>query len=174
MVEELGSCCGLCETDMDWERTSQVPELGFLCQPAIPAARPRACWQRKFPELSTCNVTLITQWEEQKGGYWSLFALSHWLSFSLFRTPSSFSEPIKIRTSQKKTSGQGSILSIPIATRLNTSVRTCRGWVKWGRLPWQLWPLCHLCVSYGRGGGNAFLTAIRVFSHLAVREKLSH
>lgn len=29
MVQELGSCCGLCEADMDWEGTSQVPELGF-------------------------------------------------------------------------------------------------------------------------------------------------
>lgn len=71
MVEELGSCCGLCVTDMDRARTSQVPELGSLCQPANPAAGPRACWQRKFPELSTCNVTLITQREEQKGACWS-------------------------------------------------------------------------------------------------------
>lgn len=58
------------------------PWAGLLCHPAIPAARPRARWQRKFPELSTCNVTLITQWDKQKGGYWSRL-LPGWLSCHL-------------------------------------------------------------------------------------------
>lgn len=56
---------------MDGERTSQVPEPGFLCHPAIPAARSGACWQWKLPKLSTYNVTLITQQEQHKGGEWS-------------------------------------------------------------------------------------------------------
>lgn len=79
MVQELGSCCGLCEADMDWEGTSQVPELGFS---VTRRSLRLALGQRKFPELSTCNVTLITQWDKQKGGYWSRL-LPGWLSCHL-------------------------------------------------------------------------------------------
>lgn len=93
------------------------PWAGLLCHPVIPAARPRARWQRKFPELSTCNVTLITQRDKQKGGYWSRL-LPGWLSCHL-RFPYFFififCEPLKIQTSQQKTGGKGSVLSIPIA-----------------------------------------------------------
>jgi len=55
----------------EWEHHKSL-SWGF-CQPEIPTARPRACWQRKFPQPSTCNVTLIPQRDEQKGGYWSRF-----------------------------------------------------------------------------------------------------
>lgn len=117
MVKEQGSCCELCKADMDWEGTSQVPELGFLCQLAIPAACPGACWQRKFPVLSTCNVTLITQWGEQKRGHWSHFLPL--VVFLSFLAPAFFSLTIKFRPcQQKKTnkkSKERSFLSIPAA-----------------------------------------------------------
>lgn len=116
MVQELGSCW----TVWGWyglRGNITSPWAGLLCHPAIPAARPRARWQRKFPELSTCNVTLITQRDKQKGGYWSRL-LPGWLSchlwfpyFFIFI----FCEPLKIQTSQQKTGGKGSVLSIPIA-----------------------------------------------------------
>lgn len=139
---------------MDWEGTSQVPELGFLCQPAIPAAHRRACWQRKFPELSTCNVTLITQREVQKGGYWSRLhslagcrSLSVSLSDSLFLFWAGSKSELPKRKQVRK--GLSSWFQLP--TRLNTSDRICQGWLKWGRLPWQ--QLCHFatCVFLWEG-----------------------
>lgn len=60
-MEEQVPCCALGEADTDWGRTSQVPKLRFLCQPAILAAHPGASRQGKFPKLSTSKVTLITQ-----------------------------------------------------------------------------------------------------------------
>lgn len=117
MAKELGSCCGLCETDMHWERTSQVPELGFLCQPAIPAARPRACWQessQSFPPAMSRWLHSGKSREEVTDHICSLL-LAGFHFLSPFLRPSFLSEPIEIRTSQQKTSKTGSILSVPIA-----------------------------------------------------------
>lgn len=168
MVEQPDSCCELCETDMDWERTSQVPELGFLCQPAIPAARPRACWQRKFPELSTCNVTLITQRGEQKGGYWSrLLPLAVFLSFLL---PLSFLGLSKLDLANRKQARKGQSSRFQLPTRLNTSVRACQEWLKWGRLPWQ--QLCHFatCICpMGEEEAASFLPPLGSFLTLLSR-----
>ena len=153
MVEELGSCCGLCVTDMDRARTSQVPELGALCQPANPAARPRACWQRKFPKLSTCNVTLITQREEQKGGCWSRLlsgAICLFASCLPCLTPSFFSQPVWKRPPQQKTSTKGSILSIPVAREAWHVCQNLQGMVEMREVAVATaLPLCHLRASRG-------------------------
>lgn len=87
-VEEQAPCCALWETDMDWGRTSQVPELGFLCQPVMPTAHPGACWQGKFPKLPTSDVTLITHGKHGKGGQQSgLLSLAFLISVRLELLP---------------------------------------------------------------------------------------
>lgn len=69
---------------MHWERTSQLPELGVSLSASDPCSLPKGLLARKFPELSTCNVTLITQREEQRAGHWShLLSLAGWLSLSV-------------------------------------------------------------------------------------------
>lgn len=107
------NCARLIRTESE-----QVPELGgfffFLCQPAIPAARPRACWQKKFTTLSTCNVTLITPRGGREAADHVCFS-SHRLSLS-FPPPNRLFRARQNQTSAAtKTSGEGSILSIPAA-----------------------------------------------------------
>lgn len=106
-VEEQAPCCALSEADMVWGRTSQIPELGFLCQPAIPVAHPGACWQGKFPKLSTSEVTLITQQSAWKRRSAITFALSHFY----FLSDLSFTH--RKKKQNKQTNKTGSILSIP-------------------------------------------------------------
>lgn len=116
---ELGSHCGLCETDIDWERTSQVPELGFFCQPAIPATHPRIRWQRKlsFPPAMSHWLHSGMSGKEVTDHVCSLsLSVFH---ICLFLTPPPlfffFFKPIEIGPPQQKTSEEGSLLSIPIA-----------------------------------------------------------
>lgn len=127
------------------------PWAGLLCHPAIPAAHSRARWQRKFPELSTCNVTLITQWDKQKGGYWS-----HWLSLVgclsislvylfIFLFFSFFVSPSKSELHNTKQAAEGQASRFQLPARLNTSVRTCQEQLKYRkRFPWQ--QLCHFAI----------------------------
>lgn len=160
MVEQ-GLCC---ETDMDWEWTSQVPEPGFLWQPEIPAACPGACWQRKFRELSTCNVMSITQREEQKGGYWSRL-----LSLAVFQYPPLFLTLSSLHFYKHqncpKESKQERVNPLDSNRPQGCQSLPGDGWNKGG---------CHdnngatfvPARFLWEGRGNTFHTAIRVFSHL--------
>lgn len=144
---------------MVWGRTSQVPELGFLCQPAIPAAHPGACWQGKFPKLSTSEVTLITQQSAWKRRSAITFALSHFY----FLSDLSFTH----RKKKQKTNKQDGInpLDSHYPRDSSSSVRGCQGWLKRGRG-------CHdngsatLPLESERAP-TPFLVASGVFSRLA-------
>lgn len=143
---ELGSHCGLCETDIDWERTSQVPELGFFCQPAIPATHPRIRWQRKlsFPPAMSHWLHSGMSGKEVTDHVCSLsLSVFH---ICLFLTPPPlfffFLSLSKSDLPNRKQARKGHSSRFQLPTRPDTSVRTCQGWLKWGRLPWQ--QFCHL------------------------------
>lgn len=155
-VEEQAPCCARWEVDMDWGRTSQVPELGFLCQPAIPAAHPGACWQGKFPKLSTSDVTLILQQWARKRRSVITFALPHVSYFcQTWASPK-----------------DGSILDSHYPRGSSSSVKGCQGRLKW-------WRGCHDNSSAtlpleSKTAPTPFLVATGVFSRLGLWHRLSH
>lgn len=137
-------------TVWDWYRLREnitSPWAGVFLSASDPCNSPEDPLAKKV-ELSTCNVTLITQRDERKGGYWSRLlslavCLSH-LSFS-DSPPLVFFFFLSLSKSDlpnRKQARKGHSSRFQLPTRPDTSVRTCQGWLKWGRLPWQ--QFCHL------------------------------
>lgn len=88
------------------------PWAGLLCHPAIPAVGKESS-QSFPPAMSRWLHSGISKKEVTDHVYFlaGCLAISDSLTFFIFI----FCEPLKIQTSQQKTGGKGSVLSIPIA-----------------------------------------------------------
>lgn len=178
MVERLRLCCGLFESDMDWEGTSQIPELKFLCQPGIPAARPGGLLAKKVPKAFhlQCHVDYTVGWA--KGQLPIMSSLTWQLSFSLFPTPSLFlyfftpSKPE--RTKENRCIRVNPLNSSCPQGLTHLSVPAMGCWNKGGYHDNNSATMPKACVLWTkkRGEGSASI-ATRMFSQLAAGKKSS-